>query len=93
MEPHLIDANQPRYPLQICEVDEENGNLIKDTLTVIDTIRDGQTSIELSNFTLLENRETLELEVRLAKCNFNGKIQEEGNWYSEAWEYFIEFTD
>ncbi len=93
VDPWLIDGNQPRHPLYICQVDEDHGHLIKDTLTVIDTIRDGQTSIELSNFNLFENRETLELEIRLAKCNFDGKRQEDGYWYSEAWEYFIDFED
>ncbi|MBE6598392.1 MAG: hypothetical protein E7638_02995 [Ruminococcaceae bacterium] len=93
VDPWLIDGNQPRYPLQICEVDEEHGYLIKDTLTVIETIRDGQTSIELSNFVLAENPETLELELRITKCNFDGKCQEEGYWYSEAWEYYISFEE
>ncbi len=92
-EPWKIDGNDPRNILQICEVDETYGYLIKDTLTVIDTIRDGQTDVELSNFGLLENRETLELEVRCTKIDFNGDRQEAGQLYSEAWEYFISFED
>ncbi|MBE6598396.1 MAG: hypothetical protein E7638_03015 [Ruminococcaceae bacterium] len=92
-EPWKIDGNDPRNILQICEVDETYGYLIKDTLTVIDTIRDGQTDVELSNFGLLENRETLELELRCTKIDFNGDRQEAGQLYSEAWEYFIEFED
>jgi len=92
-DPSIIDGNEPRYPLQICQVDEEEGVLIKDTLTVIDTIRDGQTGVELSNFQLLEDPDTKELEMRMTKINFNGKTQEEGFWYSEAWEYFIEFPE
>jgi len=92
-EPWTLFGNDPRFPLQICEVNEEHGYLIKDTLTVVDTIRDGQTSVELSNFFLLEDKETLNLELSMVKVNFNGKIQEEGHWYSEAWEYTIEFDD
>ena len=88
-EPWKIDGNSPRYPLQICEVDSRYGYLLKDTLTVIDTIREGQTYVELSNFDLLENRETLDLELRMTKCNFNGGEQIEGDWYTEAWEYMI----
>ncbi len=90
-EPWRIDGNDPRCPLQICEVDETYGYLIKDTLTVIDTVREGQTDVELSNFTILENKETLELEIRLTKIDFNGELQSEGHLYSEAWEYIITF--
>jgi len=60
-------------------------------LTVIDTIRDGQTSVDLTNFNIVENPETLALELRLSKVNFNGERQEENEWYSEAWEYIITF--
>ena len=92
-EPWKIDGNSPRYPLHICELHPRYGYLLKDTLTVIDTVRDGQTYVELSNFSLLENRETLDLELRMTKCNFNGGLQEEGDWYTEAWEYTIHFDD
>jgi len=90
-DPSAIDGNNPRFPLIICQVNEEHCYLIKDTLTVIDTVRDGQTSVELSNFTLLEDPDTKDLELRLTKTNFNGKCQEEGYWASEAWEYYLEF--
>ncbi len=90
-EPWRIDGNIPRFPLQICEMDSRHGYLLKDTLTVIDTVRDGQTYVELSNFDLLENRETLDLEIRITKCNFNDNHQEEGNWDTEAWEYTVHF--
>ncbi len=90
-EPWRIDGNDPRDILQICQVNEEYGHLIKDTLTVIDGLRDGQTGVELSNFGLLEDKETLDLHMTITKINFNGKIQEDGNWYSEAWEYTVTF--
>ena len=90
-EPWRVHSNNPRWPLQICEVNEEHGYLIKDTLTVIETVRDGQTGIELSNFGLLEDRETQDLHMSITKINFNDQYQEEGNWYSEAWEYVIHF--
>ncbi len=91
VDPEKVDGNDPRFPLHICEVNEEYGYLIKDTLTVIDTVRDDQTSVELSNFNLFDNPDTGKLEMRMTKINFNGKYQEDGFWYSEAWEYFIEF--
>ena len=92
-EPWRIEGNDPRWPLQICQVDLDRGCLLKDTLTVIDTVRDGQTAVELSNFGTLENRETLDLEMNITKMNFNGKTEEEGFWYTEAWEYTIRFED
>ena len=92
-DPSVIDGNDPRFPLQICEVDEVNACLIKDTMVVIDTIRDGQTSVELSNFELLEDPDTKDLQIHMTKINFNGKIQEDGYWYSEAWEYDVEFPE
>jgi len=90
-EPWRVQGNNPRWPLQICQVDETHGYLLKDTLTVIDTVRDGQTSVDLTNFNIVENPETLALELRLSKVNFNGERQEENAWYSEAWEYIITF--
>lgn len=90
-DPSVLDGNDPRFPLNICEVDEANACLIKETLAVIDTIRDGQTSVELSNFELLEDPDTKDLQIHMTKINFNGKIQEDGYWYSEAWEYDVEF--
>ena len=92
-EPWRIRGNNPRWPLQICRVDEEYGYLIKDTLTVIDTVREGQCSVDLTNFNLLENPDTLDLELRLTKVNINSDRQEAEQWYSEAWEYIISFGE
>ncbi len=88
-EPWRIYGNDPRHILQICEVDDTYGHLIKDTLTVIDTLREGQTDVELNNFYLYENRETLDFEIQLTKIDFNGQLQSGGCLYSEAWEYII----
>ncbi len=93
-EPWLIHegGNAPRWPLQICEVDQENGYLIKDTLTEIDTRREGDTYwMELSNFNLLENRETQQLELRLTKICQHMENYDKYDWYSEAWCYYIDF--
>ncbi len=94
VEPSMIHANDPRFPLQICEVNEELGCLIKDTLTIIDTVREGQYKVELSNANIVTNPETKNLEVRLTKININDAEQgmgHPGDWYSEAWEYIINF--
>ncbi|MBM3235430.1 exo-alpha-sialidase [Candidatus Poribacteria bacterium] len=60
------NGNSPRYPLVIAEVDEEIPALKKSTVTVIDDQQPGQSAaIQFSNFSLLENRETHELELYL----------------------------
>ena len=96
-EPWTIFGNNPRWPLVICEIDREKGCLIKDTLTVIDSLREGETATELSNPCLLENRETGQLEIRLTKICMAWKDPEltkaRGNWYSEAWEYYLDFEE
>ena len=80
-------GNYPRYPLYIAEVDDGSGLLKKETLTVIDTRREGEPDkIQLSNFCLIENRETLDFEVYLAKL-----AQFDGNrpFFGESWKYVI----
>jgi len=55
-------GNEPRYPLVIAEVDERVPALKKDTATVIDDRGpDDPARLALSNFSLLEDRETHEL--------------------------------
>ncbi|MBE6598509.1 MAG: hypothetical protein E7638_03590 [Ruminococcaceae bacterium] len=95
-QPWLVDesGSDPRWPLQICEINEEYGYLIKETLTEIDTRREGEGFFtELTNFNLLENRETLDLELRLTKICQRMERYEDYNWYSEAWEYNITFEE
>ncbi len=96
-EPWRIEGNNPRWPFVICEVNEEYGFLIKDTLTVIDSLREGELTTELSNPSLLENRETGNLEIRMTKINMSWADetvqQSRGKWYSEAWEYILEFEN
>ncbi len=60
------NGNSPRYPLVIAEVDERVPSLKRDTVTVIDDRQPSQTAaVQFSNFSLLENRETHELELYL----------------------------
>lgn len=59
-------GNSPRYPLVIAEVDETIPALKKRTITAIDDRQEGQpAALQFSNFSLLENRETHELELHL----------------------------
>jgi hypothetical protein len=59
-------GNSPRYPLIIAEVDETIPALRRSTVTAIDDRQPGQSgAFQLSNFSLLEDRETHELELYL----------------------------
>ncbi len=95
--PSVIDGNDPRWPYVICEVNEKYGCLIKDTLTVVDTLRPDETRTELSNPDLFVNRETGCLEIRITKIGMvkvkDGQVVPHHKWYSEAWEYTVSFED
>ena len=90
-DPKITKGNSPRFPLHICEVDEERTVLKRDTLTVIDTRREGESeNVQLSNFTLFEDRETGEFEISLIKI-----AQEDGapSYFAETWKYLINVLD
>ena len=71
-------GNSPRYPLVIAEVDEEIPALKKSTVTAIDNRQPGQNAaVQFSNFSLLENRKTHELELYLTTYG-----QDENNVFS-----------
>ena len=58
-------------PLVIAEVDEDRAALKRSTVTAIDDRQPWQPEIELSNFSLLENRTTHQLELFLAAYGQN----------------------
>lgn len=85
------DGNSPRYPLQIVEIDEEGPSFKKDTLTMIDD-RDPEKDsehLQLSNFSLLEDRETHEMEVYLTRLGENGGGAD--IWTANAYKYTLVF--
>ena len=83
---HTAYGNDPRYPLVIVEVNDR-GLLVKETLTTIDTRGEGDgAGFELSNFSILQDRETGLIELYLSKTG-----QREGNiWWADCWRYFID---
>ncbi len=84
-------GNSPRYPLQIVEIDEDKLSFIMDTVTVIDdrdTERDSE-HLQLSNFSLLENRETQEMEIYLTRLGERGGGQDV--WTADAYKYTLVF--
>jgi len=87
---HHVKGNWPRFPLQIVEVDETYGTAKRDTLTVIDTRREGESdAVQLSNFSLLDDRETGDIECYLTKI---GTLGGEGHrvYRGAAWKYCIQ---
>ena len=91
-DPTRIHGNYPRYPLQIVELDPRYGAALKNTLTIIDDRRPGESELlQLSNFGLLQDRVGLGAEVYLAKL---GQFASDGrNGYKgEAWKYRITFS-
>lgn len=72
----------PRYPLYIAEVDERIPALKKSTLTVIDDRQPEDTAaVQFSNFSVLENRETRDVEVFLTRLGEKGGSAFSANAY------------
>jgi len=65
-----INPGHPRYPLVIAEVDEDVVALKSDTVTEIDTRQLGEGErLQLSNFWLIEDSETHDLDIYLTLLN------------------------
>lgn len=76
-------GNSPRYPLLIVEIDENGPSFKKDTVTVIDD-RDPEHDsehVQLSNFSLLEDRETQNMEIYLTRLGENADDWRNANAY------------
>ena len=84
-------GNGPRYPLQIVEIDEEGPSFKKSTLTVIDDRdpREDSSHLQLSNFSILENRETHEIEVYLTRLG--EKAGGRDIWTANTCKYTLTF--
>lgn len=86
-DPTKTYGNYPRTPLNIVEVNEDWGCAKKDTLTIIDDRREGEAEqVQLSNFAVLQDRETGHLEVYLAKL---GQYDDRNVYDCESWKYVI----
>jgi hypothetical protein len=79
-------GNLPRYPLYIVEVDEKIPALKKNTMTIIDDRAAQDTAaVQFSNFSLLENRQTLDLELYLTRLGENVG----SNFSANAYKYTL----
>lgn len=74
----------PRYPLYVAEIDEERAAVRKDSLMVLDTRRAGEPeTLQLSNFSLLEDRATGNIEIYVTLLGLNPK----NCWRSDVYRY------
>lgn len=84
-------GSYPREPLVMAEVDEETGILKYDTYTVIDK-RNPETEskrVQLSNFSVIQDRQTKNLEIYLTKVEANAKEK----YSADAWKYTVIFDE
>ena len=76
--------NGPRHPLYIAEIDEEKRAVKKDSLVLVDKRREGEpNAVQLSNWSLIEDRETLDIEFYLSRIGQNA----ERFWESGVYKY------
>ena len=85
-------GNSPRYPLQIVEIDEKAAvpAFKRNTLTVIDDrdpARDSE-HLQLSNFSLVDDRETGQVEIYLIRLGERGGGDDV--WTADAYRYRLE---
>ncbi len=79
-------GNSPRYPLVIAEVDEEIPAIRRDTITLIDDREKSDSpKLQLSNFSLFENRENHLLEIYLTRLGEDPA----DFWGANAYKYTI----
>jgi hypothetical protein len=83
-------GNSPRYPLIIGEVDESVPALKRDTVTVIDDRGpEDSDKLQLSNFTIFEDRETHRIELYLTRLGANPA----DFWGSDAYKYTLTLVE
>jgi hypothetical protein len=81
-------GNWPRYPLCMALVDEEKCAIVRSSLETLDTKgRDDSADLKLSNFVLIENRETLDLEIYCTRLHALGNA----DWTSDVYRYTVSF--
>jgi len=83
-------GNMPRHPLCIAEIDEGRVAVRRDSLQLVDQRGPGESDkLQLSNFSVLENRETGDVEIYLTRL---GKSGETGKAFHNAEVVWYTFT-
>jgi hypothetical protein len=82
-------GNSPRYPLIMAEVDENIPAIKIKNQNLIDTRREGEPAgVQLSNFSVIENRETMDFEIYLTKI---GQVPDH-LWHGDVYKYTVILT-
>lgn len=77
-------GQSPRYPLCIAEIDEAKAAVIKESVTMLDDRRPGEPEeLQLSNFSVIENRETGNIEIYMTLLGLNPA----DFWGSDVYRY------
>ena len=93
------DGNLPRHPLVIGRVNPKDLLLIRETLCVVDTRREGDSAkLQVSNFFAREDRATGEILVHCSPLNRKDGYDQNGqpirtNWTADAWLYRVRVLD
>jgi len=70
--PDPPQGNGPRYPLFVTTIDEERMAVCRDSLVCVDDRQAGEPeALQLSNFCILEDRDTLDIEIYLTRVGQN----------------------
>lgn len=84
--PEPPDGNSPRYPLYIAEIDEDGPSVRRDSLLLVDDRGPNEPeALQLSNFNVLEDRETLEIEIYLTRL---GEVSDHF-WQGAVYRYLF----
>jgi len=85
------NANSPRYPLVLGEVDRQTGRLLRDSVSIIDDkAEDESPYVTLSNFYLREDFQTGELLLYLSRLfSQDYRVDRQVDWTCDALEYRI----
>ena len=72
--PGPTKGNGPRYPLYVAQIDERTATIRRDTMTLIDDRDPDRDSehLQLSNFCILQDRESDDVEIYLARLGCKG---------------------
>lgn len=86
-------GNGPRYPLKVAEMDEDNICLKKGSVTTIDQRHQelDSTNLQLTNFGLLEDRESHLVELTLTRIGERGGGKKV--WDADTYRYTIRFLE
>ena len=90
--PEPSQGNWPRHPLVIAEIDETQIAIRKSTVTTIDGYEpDGDAGpfMQLSNFSLLENRDSKDIELYLTRYGEAGAFKEKSYYQAAVFKYVI----